>query len=351
MFIPTAIFIESGLEASPLALRARSLAPAASVSSFPDLTALASSLEALPIEEAKRRLVIARRAGGFVKEFPDGTGVRQSGWRYFIPAIGCPADCRYCFLQTWHAAGAPMLFADGPAMLAEIESTARSLGGGYFYGGELCDNLLLEPYLAQVGDLVSLFRRLPDATLELRTKSDDIAPLLAAGPAPNVVVSWTFTPQSVVEAYEPGTAPLDARIAAAARAQQAGFRVGLRFDPLSSTPAGLKPTPPSSPACRPRSTLRLSSPPTSAVSVSRPPSRPSPPPDSHGRRRLTRSSSSALTANFTTLAPCARRPTQPCGGCSRLGTTASRSASSWRRRRSRLIRAACCACKAFVLQG
>jgi spore photoproduct lyase len=66
----------------------------------------------------------------------------------------------------------------------------------------------------------------------VRTPSAAVDPFLAAGAAPNVIVSWTFTPQAIVDAFEPGTASLDARIAAATRLQKAGFRIGLRFDPI-----------------------------------------------------------------------------------------------------------------------
>jgi len=132
----------------------------------------------------------------------------------------------------YHAASAPVVFANQDAMLAEIERRSASLGAGYFYGGELCDNLMLEEVLGVIGPLVNLFRRLPAATLELRTKSDDVAALLAAGPAPNVIVSWTLSPAEIAAKYELGAAPVEARLAAARRAQQGGHRVALRCDPI-----------------------------------------------------------------------------------------------------------------------
>jgi spore photoproduct lyase len=235
VFTPVEILIERGLENAPAARRAVAAAPCAAVESFDGLAAILARLEGLPAVEAKKRLVVARRAGGFVKEFPLGLGIAKNGWRYFIPAIGCPADCRYCFLQTYHPANAPVVFVDSDAMLAETEAAATELGGGYFYGGELCDDLMLEPFVEAVGPLVSLFRRLPSATLELRTKSAAIDPLIAAGGARNVIISWTFSPEGAVRLYELGTAPLSERIQAARRAQKCGFRVGIRMDPVILT--------------------------------------------------------------------------------------------------------------------
>jgi spore photoproduct lyase len=231
-FVPERIFVERGLEDCTVALRARRAAINMAMEVFEDLSTLLARFETVPAAEAKKSLVVARRAGGFVKEFPSGPGLTASGWRYFIPAIGCPADCRYCFLQTYHPAGVPVVFADQDALLSEVADRARELGGGYFYGGELCDNLILERYMGLVARLVELFRGMPEATLELRTKSDEVEPLLAAGPAPNVTIAWTFSPREIAETCERGVPHLDERIAAARRVQDAGFRVGIRLDPI-----------------------------------------------------------------------------------------------------------------------
>lgn len=231
-FIPQRIMIQAGLEGSQEALRVPAAAPDAEIGRFDTLSEVLSRQERLPADEAKKTLILASRRGGFVKEFPTGPGVRPPGWHYFIPAIGCPADCRYCFLQTYHRPNSPVVFAGLEAMLAEIEAKSRESGGGYFYGGELCDNLMLEPYIEAIQPLLDLFRDLPRATLELRTKSSAVEPLLQLEPLPNVIISWTFSPRSAWERFENGTARPDERISAARVVQRAGFRIGIRFDPI-----------------------------------------------------------------------------------------------------------------------
>jgi len=233
-FKPEKIFIEDGLQDSAIALRAGEVAPRAGVTVFDDLPAVLAHFERRDAAEAKKSLVVARRAGGFVKIFPTGPGLTPSNWRYFVPAIGCPADCSYCFLQTYHLASVPVVFADQSAMLAEIEAASREVSGGYFYGGELCDDLMLEPILGAVGPLVSLFRAMPKATLELRTKSDEIDALLAVGGVPpNVIISWTLTPAETARLSESGAPGPEERIGAARQAQRHGYRVGLRLDPIA----------------------------------------------------------------------------------------------------------------------
>lgn len=239
-FVPDRIFIQEGLEQSAVARRAKGAAPGAAVEEFADLAELMARMEGVGRGEAKRCLAVARRAGGFVKEFPTGEGIRSSGWHYFIPAIGCPADCAYCFLRTYHTGGTPIVFAELEAMFEEIEAKSLQVGGGYFYGGELCDNLMLEGVLEIVPRLVELFRRRPEATLELRTKADDVDALIEAagrGGAPgNVIVSWTFSPAQAAREYEAGAPALERRLLAVKRVARAGYRVGVRLDPVILLP-------------------------------------------------------------------------------------------------------------------
>jgi len=227
-FTRETLFVERGIEG--LGLPDSVVAP--SVVRFDNATKLLSYLERMPWHEAKRVLMLAKRSGGFVKDFPGGQGTCEPGWHYFIPAIGCPADCRYCFLQTYHPSGAPVVFANAADLLAELEEKLQRSPQGYYYGGELCDNLLLEGYLKIIERLVALFGRFPAATLELRTKGAAVDSLVCAGGAENIIVSWTFSPRKVVEEFEKGTAGFDERIGAAADVQQAGYRVGVRFDPI-----------------------------------------------------------------------------------------------------------------------
>ena len=46
------------------------------------------------------------------------------------------------------------------------------------------------------------------------------------------MVSWTVNPQPVAEAIENLTPPVEARLKAAVRCQDSGYRVGFHFDPI-----------------------------------------------------------------------------------------------------------------------
>jgi len=85
---------------------------------------------------------------------------------------------------------------------------------------------------AGVADCLSYFQDLAKGHLELRTKSTQIRPILKCDAMPNVVVAYSLSPQPIISAEEHGTPSLAKRLQALRTLQQAGWKIGLRFDPL-----------------------------------------------------------------------------------------------------------------------
>ena len=85
-----------------------------------------------------------------------------------------------------------------------------------------------------------LFARYPGATLELRTKSTQIASLLRMPALPNCIIAMSFTTAAAAARWEQGVPTISKRLAALARLQQAGWSIALRFEPLlpGSLPEG-----------------------------------------------------------------------------------------------------------------
>ena len=68
--------------------------------------------------------------------------------------------------------------------------------------------------------------------MELRTKSVNVSPLLQREALENVVVAFTLSPDSVAKSLEFKAPTLTARLRAIAKLASAGWKIGLRFDPL-----------------------------------------------------------------------------------------------------------------------
>ncbi|GBD26219.1 Spore photoproduct lyase [bacterium HR30] len=229
---PEVVFVERGLENSRILSNVRAYYPSVPVHAFePPLPMPPKDFAA-----AKRQLVIQRHRGSFLHHCPAGTtGLVCCNYLVVHLGANCPFDCSYCFLQEYLAnSPALRLFANIEDALAEVAAVLRRHPQRRFRigTGELIDSLALDHLTEHTRTLVPFFAAQNNAVLELKTKSASVDGLLALPASENVVVAWSVNAARVIEEEEPGTAPLAARIAAARRLQDAGYRVAFHFDPL-----------------------------------------------------------------------------------------------------------------------
>jgi spore photoproduct lyase len=127
-----------------------------------------------------------------------------------------------------------VLFVNYEDYFSAIEQQVAELGDktGYFFSGYDCDSLALEPVSGFIDAILPTFEKLPQAVLELRTKSTQIRGLLAREPLDNVVAAFSLSPQNIIDAAEAKTPNLQKRLDAMVKLQDKGWRLGLRFDPL-----------------------------------------------------------------------------------------------------------------------
>ena len=199
----------------------------------------AGSVRSTAFGAEKKTLYLVRHKGDFLKKCPGSEG--QVCCNYFVInfASNCPMDCSYCYLQEYLADNSALqVFSNVSDLIGETERTlARHRGVFFRIGtGEITDSLALEPYTGMVAELIPYFAEQANVLLELKTKSDRIESLLDLDPKGRVVVAWSMNPQRVIDLDEHGTASLDARLAAARRCQEAGYRLGFHFDPMIEYP-------------------------------------------------------------------------------------------------------------------
>jgi spore photoproduct lyase len=186
----------------------------------------------------KKALVLARKKGELVKAVQRDLFRHIPDEYYIVHSQGCPFDCQYCFLYDYLDHQIPTIFVNIEEIL---ESTRKIIESNpdtklIFHAGEFSDALAFDHLTDLSRPLVELFAHYRHAFVEFRTKSANVENLMGLHHNGQSIISWTFSPQRVVQLFEYGTASADERVAAARACQEAGYWIGLRFDPLVRYP-------------------------------------------------------------------------------------------------------------------
>jgi spore photoproduct lyase len=235
-FSPQQIFIERRARDYPMTrevLSRFSSVPHIEIDNYQTMGAAIPGINAR-LRDEKSSLILAVKDGELVREVDRDLFRPTPGQFYIIHSLGCPFDCEYCFLYDYLDHQRPAIFVN----LEDIFARLREIIGEHsssptvFHAGEFSDALAYDHITNLSEPLVRFFAKQKHARLELRTKSDNVANLLNLNHNGNTIVSWTFNPEEIVQRSEHLTASLDERIAAARQCQDAGYLIGLRFDPI-----------------------------------------------------------------------------------------------------------------------
>ncbi len=185
------------------------------------------------VQKQKPALVLAHKSGNRVLPAPADYGIGGQHNFYFSHLYNCLYDCRYCFLQGMYRSANYVMFVNYEDFFDDIKEQQDKLDApGWYFSGYDCDSLALEPVTHFVSEALQWFAHQPQANLELRTKSTQIRSLLKLEPLDNVVVACSLSPDPIARSLEHDAPSLDRRIAALEKVAEAGWRIGLRFDPL-----------------------------------------------------------------------------------------------------------------------
>lgn len=186
------------------------------------------------LQKSTPPLLLAKKHGRWVLPAPADYSIGGQYNYYFSHMMNCIYDCRYCFLQGMYRSAANVLFVNFEDMLDALYQTLTLHPDDrvYFFSGYDCDSLAMDPVSGFVDAILPFFAEHPRAILELRSKSTQIRSLLNHQAMPNCVVAFSLSPQTIVEHYEAKTPALEKRLQALVKLQQAGWPIGLRFDPV-----------------------------------------------------------------------------------------------------------------------
>lgn len=187
-----------------------------------------------PFLAGKKSLYLGFFSGRFFKPCPCTRGYFSCGYFVLNPLIGCPFDCSYCVLLGYRDSYPIIFYLNYPDLFKELEEwEGKNPDFRIRLGtGELADSLALEKELGLHRKLIKFFNGKKQFIFELKTKSSVIEPILGEAVIPNLVISFSVSPQKVVDEEERGTASLLERLNSASILSKAGFNIGFHFDPV-----------------------------------------------------------------------------------------------------------------------
>ena len=180
----------------------------------------------------QRYLVLAHKKGDLVKGTPADYNLPGTHNFSIVHSYNCPYNCEYCYLQGYFRNRYLYLFLNYEDLATAIHATIATCPDAYFHLGEFSDALVLEHLSGLNAFLIPEMAKYPRATLEIRTKSTNIAPLQSLTPVANIVLSWSLNPAPLTARLEHGTPPLVDRLKALRTMAQAGWKTAIRLDPI-----------------------------------------------------------------------------------------------------------------------
>jgi spore photoproduct lyase len=187
-----------------------------------------------PVSCGKKSLYVARQRGPFVKPCPCAPGHVRCGYLVVNLDLQCPLDCSYCILQHYLDPPVITIHVNREDLWPELDRTLESRDAGLLRigTGELGDSLALDHLTGNARPLIEYFRGKQGVAFELKTKTVNVANVLEAEPADNVVVSWSLNAEAAAAVEERDAPAVTERLEAAGRVSERGFPVGFHFDPL-----------------------------------------------------------------------------------------------------------------------
>ncbi len=186
------------------------------------------------LQKQQPALILAKKHQGFVLPAPVGYGIGSQHNYYFSHMLNCLYDCRYCFLQGMYQSANYVVFINYEDFMQEIRRISKQHNEEpvHFFSGYDGDSLAFEPVTGFADYFLSQFDSLPNAWLELRTKSTQIRSLLKRDVIPRCIVAFSLSPELIAQKQEHKAPALARRLHAIEKLQAQGWKIGLRFDPL-----------------------------------------------------------------------------------------------------------------------
>jgi spore photoproduct lyase len=186
------------------------------------------------LQKQNPALILAEKYKNFALPTPPSYAIGADKNYYFSHMLNCLYDCRYCFLQGMYQSAHYVLFVNFEDFQQDIKQICAEADNEavHFFSGYDCDSLALEPITGFAEHFLPFFEDIPNAWIELRTKSTQVRSLLNKEAFPRCVIAFSLSPEKIAHQLEDKAPSLERRLDALSKLQNQGWPIGLRFDPL-----------------------------------------------------------------------------------------------------------------------
>jgi len=186
------------------------------------------------INQLHKPLVLAFQKSGFLKWCPGTRNYICCGYQILNLVNNCEINCSYCILQGYFNSPFIIVYVNVEGLFAELEHKLASQPNKIFRigTGELADSLSTDHLTEYSSQLVAFFANKKNAVIELKTKSTLIENFVHVNHSGRTVVAWSLNTPKIIASEESSAPALTERLAAAAKCQQAGFKLAFHFDPM-----------------------------------------------------------------------------------------------------------------------
>ena len=185
-----------------------------------------------PVKVGKESLFLTINRGNFVRKCPGTRFYTCCG--YYILNIGtfCTMDCSYCILQIYFHPPILQFFVNYQDMLQELQTLFSTKKLTRIGTGEFTDSLIWENWTDLSRFLITNFSTQSSAVLELKTKTTAVEKLGRLRHNRKTIIAWSLNTELIIRNEEHRTAPLSARLNAAAKCELWGYPLAFHFDPM-----------------------------------------------------------------------------------------------------------------------
>lgn len=180
------------------------------------------------------KLILAQKKGKLIHQVPPLYHLHRPNNYYFSHLLNCPFDCQYCYLQAQFSSAHYVHFVNSDHFFEAIKETIKKHDrrSTTIFTGYDCDSLALDAVTNFYETYYPLFESESDTEFEIRTKSQNIKPILKQKPLKNVIIAFSLNPQIVIEKIEKRTASLSTRLKALKTLEDLGYTIAIRLDPI-----------------------------------------------------------------------------------------------------------------------